>query len=46
MFPLVLPGIVTLAASQIGFTKGVLVCDLDGHVMQPIISIRLQDNYR
>ncbi len=36
MFPLVSPGIVTLTASQLGFTKGVLVRDPDGHVMQLI----------
>ncbi len=36
MFSLVSPGIVTLAASQLGFTQGVLVRDPDGHVMQLI----------
>ena len=36
MFPLVSPGIVTLTANQLGFTKGVLVRDPDGHVMQLI----------
>ena len=36
MFPLVSPGIVILADSQLGFTKGVLVRDPDGHVMQLI----------
>ena len=35
-FPLGSPGIVTLAASQLGFTKGVLVRDPDGHAMQLI----------
>src|SRR5262245_39836761 len=35
-FPLLSPGIVTLAASQLGFPKGVLVRDPDGHVMQLI----------
>ena len=37
MFPLVSPGIVTLADSQLGFTKGILVRDPDGHVMQLVI---------
>ena len=36
-FPLVSPRIVTMAASQLGFTKGILVRDPDGHVMQLII---------
>jgi catechol 2,3-dioxygenase-like lactoylglutathione lyase family enzyme len=36
MFPLVSPGIVTLAAGQLGFTTGVLVRDPDGHAMQLI----------
>src|SRR5215471_18091905 len=35
-FSLVSPGIVTLAASQLGFTQGILVRDPDGHVMQLI----------
>ena len=38
MFPLVSPGIVTLAASQLGFTKGVLIRDPDGHALQLIAS--------
>src|SRR5215471_240656 len=37
MFPLVSPGIVTLTAGQLGFTKGILVRDPDGHVMQLVI---------
>ena len=36
MFPLVSPGVVTLTDSQLGFTKGILVRDPDGHVMQLI----------
>jgi hypothetical protein len=36
MLPLVSPGIVTLAAGQLGFTRSVLVRDPDGHVMQLI----------
>ena len=36
MFSLVSPGVVTLTASQLGFTQGVLVRDPDGHVMQLI----------
>ena len=35
-FPLVSPDIVTLAASQLGFTTGVLVRDPDGHALQLI----------
>jgi hypothetical protein len=30
------PGIITLTNNQLGFTKGVLVRDPDGHVMQLI----------
>ena len=36
MFPLMSPDIVTLSASQLGFTKGGLVRDPDGHAMQLI----------
>src|SRR5262249_30664119 len=36
-FPLVSQGVVTLAAGQLGFTKGILVRDPDGHVMQLVI---------